>query len=111
MASTQAELDCRDSPSLYFSFTHVAAVTVLMLMMHDAAHAEVDASWMRARCIVEAEHCLSHDQEANGVALTIPVTVLTVTVAIAVVVTISVVVEIAVTQMSYNRLKIKDGFL
>ena len=59
MARLQAELDCRDSSSLCFGFVHVAAVTVLMLMMHD-----------------DTDHYLSHDQEANGVALTIPVTVI-----------------------------------
>ena len=94
MARLQAELDCRDSSSLRVSFVHVAAVAVLMLMMHD-----------------DTDHYLGHDQEANGVALTIPVTVFIVIVVITVVVTKSVVVEIAVTQMSYSCLEINDGFL
>ena len=94
MARLQAELDCRGSSSLRWSFTHAATVTVLMLMMHD-----------------DADHYLSRDHEANGVVLTILVTVRIVIVVITLVLTISVVVEIAVTQMSYNRLKIKDGFL
>ena len=75
LARPQAELDCREGSFLYFSIMRVAAVTVLM-MMHHAVHAKVDTSWIRAICTDEANQYLSHDQEANRVALTIPVTVI-----------------------------------